>query len=125
LSGLACIGLLIEKTVASPTVKPETRAQPIMPNAGSITYWYLQVPNLILLSMMVLLLLRLVLSLVPGTIWGITRPVGAITHPVVVTVGAMTPRMVPAAGVIVCAIAWLMLVRTVLIMTALALGVRL
>ena len=35
-----------------------------MPNAGSFTYWYLQVPNLILLAMMALLLVRLVLSLV-------------------------------------------------------------
>ncbi len=96
-----------------------------MPNAGSITYWYLQVPNLILLSMMVLLLMRLVLSLIPGTIWGIARPVGAITHPVVVAVGAVTPRIVPAAGVIVCAVVWLLLVRTVLFMTALAMGVRL
>ncbi len=96
-----------------------------MPNAGSITYWYLQVPNLILLAMIVLLLLRLVLSLAPGTIWGVTRPVGAITYPVVVTVGAVTPRIVPAAGVIVCAVVWLLLVRTVLFMTALAMGVRL
>ena len=35
-----------------------------MPNTGSFTYWYLQVPNLILLAMMALLLVRLVLSLV-------------------------------------------------------------
>ena len=96
-----------------------------MPNAGSITYWYLQVPNLILLAMMGLLLLRLVLSLVPGASRGIMQPVGAITRPVVVAVGAVTPRIVPAAGVIVCAVVWLMLARTVLFMTALAMGVRL
>ncbi len=53
------------------------------------------------------------------------RLVGAITHPVVATVGAVTPRIVPAAGVIVCAIIWLMAARTVLFMVALAMGVRL
>ena len=51
-----------------------------MPNAGSITYWYLQVPNLILLSMMVLLLLRLVLSLVPGSSLG-DHAAGGRDHP--------------------------------------------
>lgn len=96
-----------------------------MPNTGSFTYWYLQVPNLILLAMMVLLLVRLVLSLVLNSGWGVMRLVGAITHPVVATVGAVTPRLVPAAGVVACAIIWLATIRTVLVMIALAIGVRL
>ncbi len=56
---------------------------------------------------------------------GVMRLVGAITYPVVATVGAVTPRIVPAAGVILCAIIWLMAARTVLVMVALAMGVRL
>ena len=96
-----------------------------MPNTGSFTYWYLQVPNLILLAMMVLLLVRLVLSLVLNSGLGVMRLVGAITYPVVATVGAVTPRIVPAAGVVLCAIIWLMVARTVLVMVALAMGVRL
>ena len=96
-----------------------------MPNTGSFTYWYLQVPNLILLAMMALLLVRLVLSLVLNSGLGVMRLVGVITHPVVATVGAVTPRIVPTAGVVACAIIWLATIRTVLVMVALAMGVRL
>jgi len=96
-----------------------------MPNTGSFTYWYLQVPNLILLAMMALLVVRLVLSLVLSIGSGVMRPMGAITYPVVATVGAVTPRIVPAAGVVVCAIVWLAAIRTGLVMVALAMGVRL
>ena len=96
-----------------------------MPNAGTFTYWYLQVPSLVLLAMMVLLLARLVLSPVLDASGTVMRLVGAITQPVVATVGAVTPRIVPAAGVVICAIIWLMAVRTVLFMAALAMGVRL
>jgi hypothetical protein len=95
-----------------------------MPNAGSLTYWYLQLPSLLLLAMIVLLLVRLVLwPLVdPGA--GVIRLVRAITEPVVVTVGAVTPRIVPQAGVVVCAILWLAAARVVLVMAALAMGMR-
>ena len=96
-----------------------------MPNTGSFTYWYLQVPNLIVLAMMVLLLVRLVLMPVLNSGWDVMRLVGTITYPVVATVGAVTPRIVPAAGVVACAIIWLAAVRTVLVMVALAMGVRL
>ena len=125
LRGLASVGLLTDKIVVSATYRAKTRAQPIMPNTGSFTYWYLQVPNLILLAMMALLLVRLVLSLVLNSGLGVMRLVGVITHPVVATVGAVTPRIVPTAGVVACAIIWLATTRTVLVMVALAMGVRL
>ena len=96
-----------------------------MPNTGSFTYWYLQVPNLILLAMMALLVVRLVLSLVLNSSSGVMRLVGAITYPVVATVGAVTPRIMPAAGVVVCTVVWLAAIRTGLVMVALAMGVRL
>lgn len=96
-----------------------------MPNTGSFTYWYLQVPNLILLAMMALLLVRLALSLLLNEGSAAMRPVGAITYPVVAMVGAVTPRIMPAAGVVACAVIWLAAIRTVLVMAALAMGVRL
>lgn len=125
--GLASVGLLTEKIVAAATAATRTRVPPIMPNAATFTYWYLQVPSLVLLAMMVLLLARLVLvlALVLDGGGAVMRLVGAITQPVVATVGAVTPRIVPAAGVIICAIIWLVAVRTVLFMAALAMGVRL
>lgn len=96
-----------------------------MPNAGSITYWYLQVPNLIIWAVIVLLLFRLVLSLVLDGNSAAMRLVGGITRPVTATVGVLTPQIIPQAGVILCAVVWLMAIRTVLFMVALALGVRL
>jgi hypothetical protein len=96
-----------------------------MPNAAPFTYWYLQLPNWILLAMMLLLLVRLVLSPVLGHSSGIMRPLMAITRPVAATIGAVTPRIVPPAGVLVCAIIWLAAARVLVLMAALALGVRL
>ncbi|MBX9589902.1 MAG: hypothetical protein K2X43_11390 [Hyphomonadaceae bacterium] len=95
-----------------------------MPNAGSFTYWYLQGPNLILLAMMALLIVRLVLAPILGDGAMLMRPLVAVTHPVVATVGAVTPRMVPQIGVMACAIVWLAALRTVLFMGAMAMGVR-
>ena len=96
-----------------------------MPNAGTFTYWYLQVPSLVLLATMLLLLARLVLSLVLDRGGAVMRLMSAITQPLVATVGAVTPRLVPQAGVVICAILWLAAARTVLIMVALGMGVRL
>jgi hypothetical protein len=96
-----------------------------MPNAGSMTYWYLQVPNLVVLAMVALLIVQLALMPVLSNHAGIMRLVGAITRPVMATVGFLTPRIVPQAGVIVCAVIWLMAVRTILFMAALAMGIRL
>jgi hypothetical protein len=95
-----------------------------MPNAGALTYWYLQVPNLVLSALILLLLLRLVLPPVTG-ITPIARPVRAVTQPIVSAVGAVTPRIIPAPGVILCALVWLFAARVLLFMAASALGVRL
>jgi hypothetical protein len=95
-----------------------------MPNAPAFTYWYLQLPNLILLAMILLLFLRLVLP--PFTVIAlITRPVRAMTQPIVTTVGAVTPRIIPAPGVILCGVIWLFTARVLLFMAASAMGVRL
>jgi hypothetical protein len=96
-----------------------------MPNAGAFTYWYLQVPNLILWAMITLLALRLLLLPVFGDGGGLVRPVRAITQPVVATVGAVTPGIVPRAGVMFCAIVWLFALRVLLFMAASAMGARL
>jgi hypothetical protein len=125
LRGLASVGLLTDKMVGYATLRAKTRVQPIMPNTGSFTYWYLQVPNLMLLAMMALLLVRLVLMAVLNGSLGVMRLMHMITHPVVATVGAVTPRIMPNAGVVVCAVIWLAAIRTVLVMAALAMGVRL
>jgi hypothetical protein len=95
-----------------------------MPNPGPFTYWYLQVPSMILLALMGLLLVRLVLLPLGLVDAGPLRLVRTVTQPFVTAVGAMTPRLVPPAGVIVCAIIWLAAARVLLLMAALAMGAR-
>ena len=96
-----------------------------MPNAGSFTYWYLQLPSLILSALLVLLVARLMLAPLLDHQASMLRPVLAITQPVVTAVGMVTPRIVPPAGVVLCAIVWLMAARTVLFMAAQIMGIRL
>jgi hypothetical protein len=96
-----------------------------MPKASFLTYWYLNVPSLVLAALIWLLVGRLVLSFILDAGNVVMRVVRAVTYPVVAPVGAITPRIVPQAGVIVCAIVWLFALRIVLFMGALARGVRL
>ncbi len=96
-----------------------------MRNVSLFTYWSLQLPYLLMGAFILLLLLRLVLAATVGRDGGIARLFGSITWPITGPVGAVTPRIVPPAGVIACAIAWLIAARVVLSMVALGLGVRL
>jgi uncharacterized protein YggT (Ycf19 family) len=96
-----------------------------MPKASFLTYWYLNLPSIILAVLIWLLIGRLVLSAILDAGNVVMRVVRAVTYPVVAPVGAITPRIVPPAGVIMCAIAWLFALRIVLFMGALARGVRL
>ena len=92
-----------------------------MPNAGSMTYWYLQAPSLIILAVVVLLLLRLALTPFSAAGTGLVR---TLTQPVVAVVRAITPGVIPQTGVIVCAIIWLAAIRVLLVMAGLAVGAR-
>lgn len=96
-----------------------------MPNAGAFTYWYLRIPDLLLSAMIILLFARLLLSPLLGRSGLLLGPVCAITRPVVATVGAITPRIMPTAGVNLCAIIWLFAARVTLFMAASAMGIRL
>lgn len=96
-----------------------------MPSASFLAYWYLHLPSLVLAALIYLLLGRLILSFIfdAGNI--VLRIVRVLTQPFVAVVGAITPRIVPPAGVIVCTIAWLLAARITLFMGAMARGVRL
>jgi hypothetical protein len=96
-----------------------------MRNVSLFTYWSMQLPYLLLTVLIVLLLLRLLLGGALGSDSRLARLLGALTLPITAAVGAITPRIVPPAGVIVCAIAWLIAARVVLSMVALGMGVRL
>lgn len=96
-----------------------------MPNPSPLTYWCLHLPSLALAALIYLLIGRLVLSFILDAGNAAMRLLYAVTNPVVATVGAITPRAVPPAGIIVAAIVWLVAVRIVVFMVALMMGVRL
>lgn len=85
-----------------------------MSSASSLSYWYFQGPSLLLAAFIYLLLARLVLSPLLGSDTLVMRLLGAVTDPVVKAVGAVTPRVVPSALVLVFAIMWLLSARILL-----------
>jgi hypothetical protein len=96
-----------------------------MPNASNLAYWSLQLPSLLLAVLIYLLLGRLLLSFVLDGGNPLLRLLVAVTDPVVVTVGAVTPRIIPPGGVMVFAIAWLAAARLAVVWVAMVRGVRL
>jgi hypothetical protein len=96
-----------------------------MQSASFVTYWYLHLPSLLLATLIVLLLGRLVLTPVLGAGNVMVWLLAIVTKPVVATVGAITPRIVPPAGVLVLAMVWLAALRMAVFWVALATGVRL
>jgi hypothetical protein len=85
-----------------------------MPSASFLSYWYLQLPSLLLALFIYLLLVRLVAEPVLGADTAVMRVLAAVTNPVVKTVRAVTPRVVPSALVVVFAIMWLLSLRILL-----------
>jgi len=96
-----------------------------MRSVSLFTFWSFQLPHLLMGVFILLLLLRLLLIAIAGRDSGPTKVLAAITAPVAVPVGAITPRIVPPALVLACAVAWLIAARLVLSMVALGFGVRL
>jgi hypothetical protein len=96
-----------------------------MQGASFVTYWYLHLPSLVLAALIVLLLIRLILMPVLGPGNPVARVLAAVTRPVVATVGAITPRIVPPAAVLVLAMAWLAVARVAVFWVAVLMGVRL
>jgi hypothetical protein len=96
-----------------------------MPSATYLSYWYLHLPSLLLAAFIGLLLVRLVLTPVLGGGTLVMRVLAAVTRPVVATVGAITPRIVPPAGVLVLAMVWLAALRVAVFWVAVVKGVRL
>jgi len=87
-------------------------------------HWYFRVPDLVLAALVYLLLARLVLSLILDRANVAMRTLAAVTGPVVTAVGAITPRIVPPALVLLFAIVWLLAARIVLFQVAMAIGMR-
>jgi len=97
------------------------------PSTSFLAHWYFHVPNLVMAALVWLLVGRLllapILSRYGESIAG--RVLRGLTDPVLRVVGAVTPRVVPAALVVVFAIVWLTAARLVLFAAVTATGVRL
>jgi hypothetical protein len=96
-----------------------------MQSASFTTYWYLHLPSLVLAVFIVLVLGRLILAPVLGAGNPVMRVLVAITKPVVATVSAITPRILPQSAVLALAMVWLAALRVAVFWIALAKGVRL
>ena len=79
-------------------------------------FWVYQVPNLILAMAMYTLLGRFLLSLIfpPESDKVIWRVFAQITSPIMLAVGAITPRVVPERLVVLLAVVWIFLARILL-----------
>jgi hypothetical protein len=85
-----------------------------MPSASFLSYWYLQLPSLLLAVLIYLLLVRVVTEPFLHSDNVAMRLLAAATNPVVKTVRAITPRVVPSGLVVVFAIVWLLSLRILL-----------
>lgn len=95
-----------------------------MPTQSFFAHWYFHLPNLILTVLMYALIVRYILSLLLPADAVIVRIVNGVTHPVVRGVGAITPRIVPAGGILLFAIVWLFAARIALFLGLVLMGFR-
>lgn len=91
-----------------------------------IAHWYFHLPNLLLAALFYTLIGRIILGMVfrLGADRAMMRVFAGITDPVLHMAAAVTPRVVPPGLVLVFALVWLLLLRLVLFVTAVAFGMR-
>jgi len=84
---------------------------------GFLANWQLQIPSWILALVTYLLLARLLLAVTfgAGSQGRLARAIARLTNPVVRAVGAITPRVVPEALIILCALFWVLTLRVALV----------
>ena len=99
----------------------------MMPRANFVAHWYYHVPDFILQALICLLIARLLLMVVrlEESSAFLVRILNGITRPVLGVVGAITPRVMPPAFVVVFAVVWLVTLRLALFIAVTARGVRL
>lgn len=97
------------------------------PSQSFLTYWYFHIPNLVLAALIYTLLGRYLLGLLfrNNSEAVILKVFRSVTDPVLNTVRAITPAIVPNGLVLVFAIAWLLALRMFWFLTCVAAGMRL
>lgn len=91
-----------------------------------IAHWPFHLPNLLLAALFYTLIGRAILAMLfrLSADRAMMRAFATLTDPVLRATAAITPRVVPPGLVIVFALVWLMLLRMVLFVTAVAFGMR-
>jgi len=89
-----------------------------------MTTWTYHLPDVLLAALSYLVVARLVL-LPLAAHNPVVRTLTALTAPIVVAMAAITPRLVPRAGLLFAALAWLYAARIILRVGIAATGVRL
>ena len=89
-----------------------------------MTTWTYHLPDVLLAALSYLVVARLVL-LPLAAHNPVVRTLTALTAPIVAAMAAITPRLVPRAGLLIAALAWLYAARVILRVGIAATGVRL
>ena len=91
-----------------------------------LAHWPFHLPNMVLAALFYTLIGRAILAMLfrlsPERV--MMRAFARVTDPVLHAVAAITPRVVPPGLVLVLALVWLLLLRMVLFVTAVAFGMR-
>ena len=92
---------------------------------GTVAHWSLEIAGFALALLTYLLLGRLLLDVtrLPRD-RAIVRLVRRLTDPVIRAIGAITPRLVPAALLTPCALVWVLAVRVALVQVGALLALR-
>jgi YggT family protein len=91
-----------------------------------VAHWYFHLPNMLLAAVFYTLIGRAILAMLfrLSSDRVLMRAFARVTDPVLHAVAAVTPRVVPPGLVLVFALVWLLLLRMVLFITAVAFGMR-
>jgi hypothetical protein len=91
-----------------------------------VAHWYFHLPNMLLAAAFYTLIGRAILAMLfrLSSERVLMRAFATVTDPVLHTVAAITPRVVPPGLVLVFALVWLLLLRMLLFITAVAFGMR-
>jgi uncharacterized protein YggT (Ycf19 family) len=92
--------------------------------SDNASYWLFTLPNFFLAAALYTLIGRYVLSLIfkPDSDVVLFKVFNQITNPILRSVRAITPEMVPNGLVLVFSIFWLLLLRILLLVAALTFG---
>lgn len=94
------------------------------PSQSFFAHWYFHIPNLVMAALTYTLIGRFVLSLFLEEDRVIVRVFSRVTDPVIKTVRAITPQIVPGGLLIVFAIVWLFVGRIALFFGVALMGIR-